>query len=84
MALEPTGHVAEHATFKIASLGASAPWRDIPIRLVEWLERNPQDVIFINACEQADARNSLSALVGARRLRRARYCAAVLECSGRL
>lgn len=41
--------------FKIASLNLSPPARDTPIALLQWLDRHPQDILFLNGCEQADA-----------------------------
>jgi glycosyltransferase involved in cell wall biosynthesis len=55
MALTPTGHVSDYGASRLASLDAKPPHADIPKRLVAWLEANPQDVLVLNGCEQADA-----------------------------
>jgi glycosyltransferase involved in cell wall biosynthesis len=55
LALPPTGHAEEFGGFRVASLQAPPPYRDIPIRLVRWLEQNPQDLVVLNGCEEADA-----------------------------
>lgn len=54
LALAPTGHVSRYGEAKIATLDSRPPYRDIPNSLVSWLAFNPQDVIIINDCEQAD------------------------------
>ena len=56
LALDPHGtHANEFGGFRLESLGSQPPHADIPIRLVRWLEENPQDVILLNSCEQADS-----------------------------
>jgi glycosyltransferase involved in cell wall biosynthesis len=55
LALTPSGHAADFGTATLASLEAPLPYSDIPSRLVEWLEANPQDVLVLNGCEEADA-----------------------------
>lgn len=52
LALPPQGHAAEFGGLRLRSLESSP--RDIPARLVSWLTENPQDVLFINGCEEAD------------------------------
>lgn len=54
MALEPTGHAKDYGNARLASLRATAPYTDIPLRLVQWLEENSQDILIINGCEQVD------------------------------
>jgi glycosyltransferase involved in cell wall biosynthesis len=54
MLLAPTGHIQEHVDFNLASLDVLAPGFDAPKRMVEWLVQNPQDMLFLNGCEQAD------------------------------
>lgn len=54
LALEPTGHATDHGGAKLESLGATPPYADIPARLVAWLAANPQDILVLNGCEQAD------------------------------
>ena len=54
MMLSPTGHIAEHVNFRLTSLNVVAPGFDAPERMVQWLHKNPQDVVFLNGCEQAD------------------------------
>src|SRR5260221_7565122 len=55
LALPSTGRVPESGGVRIQSLGAQQPYTDIPARLVRWLAENPQDVLVLNGCEQADA-----------------------------
>src|ERR1700733_8798156 len=54
MLLSPTGHIEEHVDFELVSLGVVAPGVDAPKKMVEWLVQNPQDVLFLNGCEQVD------------------------------
>ena len=54
LALPPKGHAAEFGGFQLKSLGAKAPYNDIPARLTDWLAHNPQDVLVLNGCEPAD------------------------------
>jgi glycosyltransferase involved in cell wall biosynthesis len=54
LALAPKGHAAEFGGFRIRSLDAPPPYRDIPARLVNWLGENPQDLLVLNGCEEAD------------------------------
>ncbi len=54
LALPLTGRVPESGGVRIQSLGAQQPFTDIPGRLVRWLAENPQDVLVLNGCEQAD------------------------------
>jgi glycosyltransferase involved in cell wall biosynthesis len=55
LALAPTGHAAEFGGVTVASLQSTVPYADIPARLVAWLAANPQDILVLNGCEQADA-----------------------------
>jgi glycosyltransferase involved in cell wall biosynthesis len=48
-----TGWIDEYATFRHEALGRTKDSRDIPRRLVEWLQENPQDVLFLNDCGPA-------------------------------
>lgn len=54
LALAPTGHASDYGGANLASLDATPPYADIPARLVAWLAANPQDILILNACEQAD------------------------------
>lgn len=54
LALEPTGHAIAYGSAQLTSLGATPPYADIPARLIAWLKANPQDVLVLNGCEQAD------------------------------
>lgn len=55
LALRPRGtHADEFGGFRLETLDSQQPHNDIPVRLVEWLTRNPQDVTILNSCEQAD------------------------------
>lgn len=54
MLLPSTGHAAEFGGFRVESLEATPPYADAPGRVVDWLHRNPQDVVILNGCDQAD------------------------------
>jgi glycosyltransferase involved in cell wall biosynthesis len=55
LALDPRGtHADEFGGFRLQSLGSQPPHTDIPGLLVNWLNKNPQDIILLNSCEQAD------------------------------
>jgi glycosyltransferase involved in cell wall biosynthesis len=55
MALPPTGHLDEHVEgFDIVSLQACEPYNDVPQRLIDWLDTQPQDVLFLNGCEEIE------------------------------
>lgn len=54
LAIEPTGHAKDFGAARLASLQAAPPYTDIPQRLVNWLQDNPQDILVLNACEQVD------------------------------
>ncbi len=40
--------------FKVATLGLPAGASDTPLRLQQWLLDNPQDIIFLNSCDEFD------------------------------
>jgi glycosyltransferase involved in cell wall biosynthesis len=54
MLLPATGHAAEFGGFRVESVEATPPYDDAPSRVVDWLRRNPQDIVILNGCEQAD------------------------------
>jgi glycosyltransferase involved in cell wall biosynthesis len=54
LGLSPTGHAAEFGGFPLESLQAPPPYTDIPVRLAHWLRDNPQDILLLNGCEEAD------------------------------
>jgi len=54
LALPQVGHAAEFGGLRIDSLKAQPPYSSIPSRLIDWLGHNPQDVLVLNGCEQAD------------------------------
>lgn len=43
------------AGIRAASLGFNGDSSAMPRRLIDWLEVNPQDMLFLNGCEEADA-----------------------------
>jgi len=53
--LSSTGWIGTGHDFRAASLGLSGSAQEAPEKLLQWLEENPQDVLFLNGCEQADA-----------------------------
>ena len=53
--LSPTGWIGTERDFLVSSLGLSGAAQETPEALLQWLEENPQDVLFLNGCEQADA-----------------------------
>lgn len=55
MVLAPTGWIGTDHEFRVSSLGLSDSAQEAPEALLQWLEDNPQDVLFLNGCEQADA-----------------------------
>jgi Glycosyl transferases group 1/Glycosyltransferase Family 4 len=55
MMVSPTGHAAEFGDFRVESLGAKLPYADVPQRIVGWMRHNPQDIVVLNGCEEADA-----------------------------
>jgi glycosyltransferase involved in cell wall biosynthesis len=52
--LTPTGQIKSPQNFHIDSLYVSGSAENTPNTLLEWLKVNPQDILFLNACEQAD------------------------------
>ncbi len=54
LALTPKGHAAEFGGLRLRSLESPQPHNDIPVRLVKWLAENPQDLLVLNGCEEAD------------------------------
>ncbi len=52
--LPPSGHAAEFGGVRVESLDAAPADADSPRRFIKWLEDNPQDVVFLNGCEQVD------------------------------
>ncbi len=55
MLLPPTGWIDTSYAFRFSSLGLSDSAQEAPAAVLKWLESNPQDVLFLNDCEQADA-----------------------------
>jgi glycosyltransferase involved in cell wall biosynthesis len=55
LAIKPGGtHADEFGGFHLRTLDSQPPHYDIPVRLIRWLADNPQDVLVLNSCEQAD------------------------------
>ncbi|MBD1805033.1 glycosyltransferase [Microcoleus sp. FACHB-SPT15] len=55
MVLVSTGWIGTDHDFRVSSLGLSNTAQEAPEALLQWLEDNPQDALFLNGCEQADA-----------------------------
>ena len=55
MLLAPTGWIDSNYDFRLSSLGVSESVQEAPTALLQWLKANPQDILFLNGCEQADA-----------------------------
>jgi glycosyltransferase involved in cell wall biosynthesis len=53
--ISPTETINSDFGFKNASLNLESPAKETPTALLRWLTQNPQDIIFVNGCEQADA-----------------------------
>ncbi|HEY9608514.1 glycosyltransferase [Allocoleopsis sp.] len=54
MLLAPTGWIGTGHNFRVSSLELSDSAQKAPEALLQWLEENPQDVLFLNGCGQAD------------------------------
>lgn len=54
-AFPSTVAVVAEPNFQIASLQLAPPATDAPIKLTQWLDENPQDVLLLNGCEETDA-----------------------------
>ncbi|MCS4054633.1 glycosyltransferase family 4 protein [Salinibacter ruber] len=55
MALESKGHIDEYADgFVLDSLNSEPQSPEGPRRLTEWLNENPQEVLFLNGCSQVE------------------------------
>lgn len=52
--LLPSGHAAEFGNVKLETLGAQPNDPSSPAQFIVWLKANPQDVVFLNGCEQVD------------------------------
>jgi glycosyltransferase involved in cell wall biosynthesis len=56
LVLKATGRIAaNNPPFRVASLGLEGVAEETPVELIKWLSENPQDILFLNGCEQADA-----------------------------
>lgn len=53
--ISPTQALALESPFQLCSLNLERPANDAPQALLNWLEIYPQDVLFVNGCEQVDA-----------------------------
>lgn len=53
--LSPTGRIKSSQNFLVDSLYLSGVAENTPNALLKWLQANPQDILFLNGCEQADA-----------------------------
>jgi hypothetical protein len=54
LVLSPTSWIGTGHDFRVTSLGLSGSAPEAPETLLQWLEENPQDVVFLNGCGQAD------------------------------
>lgn len=54
MLLIPTSWIDNVRDFRVLSLGLDGAAQEAPKTLLQWLEKNPQEVMFLNGCEQAD------------------------------
>jgi len=52
--ISPTGWIGNNHDFRLSSLNLRGSAQDTPETLLQWLEKNPQDILFLNGCEQAD------------------------------
>jgi glycosyltransferase involved in cell wall biosynthesis len=55
MLLSPTNWIDTGNVFQVSSLGLEGVAQEAPKTLLQWLEKKPQEVMFLNGCEQADA-----------------------------
>ena len=53
--LPPTGRGAEFGGVTVDTLGFRPPGGDAPTRLIDWLQRNPQDVVLLNGCVEVES-----------------------------
>lgn len=53
--ISPTGWIGNNHDFRVCSLNLSGSAQETPETLLQWLEKNPQDILFLNACKEADA-----------------------------
>ena len=54
--LQPTSRLAaNNFPFRVASLGLEGLAEETPVKLMKWLSDHPQDMLFLNGCEQTDA-----------------------------
>ena len=53
--LSTTGWIDTSHDFRVSSLELSGAAQAAPKILLQWLEKNPQDVLFLNGCDQAEA-----------------------------
>ncbi|MDY6937092.1 MAG: glycosyltransferase [Cyanobacteriota bacterium] len=53
--IAPLENLDTNHKLKCDSLQLKRPARETPIALLEWLQTHPQNVLFLNGCEQADA-----------------------------
>jgi glycosyltransferase involved in cell wall biosynthesis len=55
LVLFPVGRIQDSPDFQVDSLQLTGLAQDTPKALLDWLQANPQDILFLNGCEQADA-----------------------------
>lgn len=53
--ISPTGRIKSQVGFSVESLNLAGLAEKTPKTLLQWLEIHPQDVLFLNGCEQSDA-----------------------------
>lgn len=54
LVLSSTEWIKTDDSFQISSLGLSYSAQETPTAILTWLENNPQDMLFLNGCEQSD------------------------------
>ncbi|BDA72909.1 hypothetical protein CAL7716_070750 [Calothrix sp. PCC 7716] len=54
MLLKPT-RITNNYNFKISSLELTGWAAETPVKLLKWLNENPQDILFFNACGELEA-----------------------------